>query len=444
MGLLTAADYLTDQEKELLTETLQFATKAHEGQFRDTGEAFIMHPIKVAMMLTEYKPDLLTLQAALLHDVVEDTHVSIHEIKDKFCAKVSFIVHALTKGKKPETMNRLEFMESYYTQILLASEQDQRVALIKIFDRLHNIQTLHGKPAPKQVNYANETLTFFAPLAKKMGLRKVLLSLEEQSFFYLNKQRYEKTKLLVNQYKKQLESVVEKLTLTFKENKYEIFPDQTPLYSLYSSLQFDGELENEIFIRVHTASLSECYTALGSIHSIWPPITEAFTDNMNQLATPFDEYIETKIEIDQTLKCTVKIMTKQQGRAFDNGVLSKKIEGCTIPPIFWDSTTMDSLDHEAVIHEYFQPTIKVYNQYGDVVLVPDGSTVVDYLFYVYGEKAFYATGVTVNEKNSRIRDYLKAGDRIHCQIGGKITSSSDWINFATTRKAFMYLEKQRL
>ncbi|MET3698528.1 GTP pyrophosphokinase [Bacillus oleivorans] len=446
MELLKNVHYLEVHERNILINTIEFASRAHKGQVRDTGEPFIMHPLTVAQMLADYQADLVTLQAAVLHDVVEDTAVSIEEIDAEFGKKVSYIVNALTKGKKPLHLDRYEFMQSYYTQLLLASSHDVRVAVIKIFDRLHNIQTLHGKPVSKQVTYANETLTFFAPLLKKLGLRSLLHTLEERALFYLNQDRLKKANEFISQYKKQLEPIQDRLAyhLNRAQLKVSIQLDQTPVYSLLSSLQSDGVLEREVYIRIHTHSEKECYRALKEIHSIWKPVNAEFTNFMHQQAAPFDPYIETFIETNDNQRSTVKIMTKKNAHRYDHGILS--ILNRPINPFhFYRSIEyrLEDLNAEMIIHECFLPMIHVYNQYGEVVVIPEGATVVDYLFHVYGDRAFFTTNIKINGKVAKVNKCLHAGDRIYCTIGTKPITAPDWIHFATTSKALMHLEKQK-
>lgn len=432
---LQNVNYLTKEELKILEETVLFASEAHTGQFRDTGEAFIHHPIEITQMLAEYKVDLITLQAAILHDVVEDTPIQIKEIKEKFGQEVAFIVESLTKGKRPTTLSRLEFMESYYTQILLAAETDIRVAIIKIFDRLHNIQTLHGKPIPKQINYANETLTFFAPLAKKLGLRGVQKAIEEQAFFYLNPKRYHKTNLFIKQYKQQMKPLLEKLKSELQPDNIVDF-DHTPVYSLYSNLQYESSLEREISLVVLTATIEECYTVLGVIHSLWRPVTHLFVDSINQSASPFEQYILTTIETEEGLLCTFKIMTKEQGHFYNYGILYKLDAYQSLQFDYGADTT-----YEEFIAEYFQPTITVYNQLGEMVVIPEGATVVDYLFYAFEDKAFYVSEIKVNGQRSHVNQPLIPGDKIDLQFGQEpIFVTSSWVHYATTRKALQYLE----
>ncbi|WP_243298411.1 HD domain-containing protein [Bacillus litorisediminis] len=446
MDLLNNVHYLKVQEREILNNTIEFASRAHQGQIRDTGEPFIMHPLMVAHMLADYRADLVTLQAAVLHDVIEDTAVTNDEIHAAFGKKVSFIVQSLTKGKKPLHMDRFEYMQCYYTQLLLASSHDIRVALIKIFDRLHNMQTLHGKPVSKQVTYANETLTFFAPLLKKLGLRAILHQLEEQAFFYLNEGRLEKTNLLINQYKKQLEPIRDRLQFHLHRAKLNISIqlDQTPVYSLLSSLQYDGTLEREVYVRIHTSSEKDCYRTLKEIHSIWKPVDVEFTNFMHQQAAPFDPFIETFIEANDKQKVTIKIMTNKNANKYDYGILSILKRPINPFEVYRSlEKSAEDINAEAMIHECFLPMIHVFNHYGEVVVLPEGSTVVDYLFHVYGEKAFFTNGIMINDKVSKVNKCLQAGDRVYCSIGTKPSAAPDWIHYATTSKAILHLEKQK-
>uniref|UniRef100_UPI003F8CEC79 HD domain-containing protein n=1 Tax=Bacillus manliponensis TaxID=574376 RepID=UPI003F8CEC79 len=203
--LLKKAAYLHENEQNQLLKAMGVAEKAHEGQFRVSGEPFIMHPFAVTEILLDSRAEATTVIAALLHDVVEDTAHTIEEIEREFGKKVAAIVDGLTKVDKKQISNKEEYEAVNVKKLLLATQIDIRVAVIKVIDRLHNMRTLHVKTIEKQVPYANETVKIFSPLCKRLGLIHIQKELEELAFLYLhNPKYYFMTSFLLNYFRKQL------------------------------------------------------------------------------------------------------------------------------------------------------------------------------------------------------------------------------------------------
>ncbi|MCT6923278.1 HD domain-containing protein [Metasolibacillus sp.] len=191
--LFTKAFYLQQAELEQLRMAMRFAEQAHAGQYRISGEPYIIHPFAVTEILLDYQADITTLIAALLHDVVEDTHYTTEDITQQFGTKIAMIVEGLTKVDKKDVTGQDEYKAINLKKLLLAAQMDIRVAIIKVVDRLHNMRTLQVKTAQKQVPYASETLKIFSPLCKKLKLSYIRRELEELSFFYLKPSKYDKT-----------------------------------------------------------------------------------------------------------------------------------------------------------------------------------------------------------------------------------------------------------
>ncbi|WP_228485617.1 HD domain-containing protein [Thermaerobacillus caldiproteolyticus] len=197
--ILKKSNYLSESHIELLKRAISFAEEAHQGQKRATGEPYFIHPLTVCEILIDYRADIISLVSALLHDVVEDTNTSLSDIERNFGPQVSLIVDGLTKITRGN-LQKDEYNAINFEKLLTASEQDIRVAIIKIADRLHNMRTLAVKKVEKKVPYANETLILFSPLAKKLGLLKIQDELEDLGFSYLNPPKYKKMKKLINSY----------------------------------------------------------------------------------------------------------------------------------------------------------------------------------------------------------------------------------------------------
>ncbi|HDR7297008.1 TPA: bifunctional (p)ppGpp synthetase/guanosine-3',5'-bis(diphosphate) 3'-pyrophosphohydrolase, partial [Bacillus cytotoxicus] len=188
--LLEKASYLSSEEQHHLRRAILFSKQAHDGQYRQTGEPYINHPFAVTEILLNYKADIVTLIAALLHDVVEDTPYSLKQVQSLFGHTVSYIIDGLTKEEKQHGQEKELYDAMNLKKFLLASQKDIRVVMIKVIDRLHNMHTLSVKKPAKQVAYANETLKLFAPLAKKLGLSHIQHELENISFQYLHREKH--------------------------------------------------------------------------------------------------------------------------------------------------------------------------------------------------------------------------------------------------------------
>ncbi|GAB6465539.1 GTP pyrophosphokinase [Bacillus cereus] len=240
--LLQKENYLQSNELKLLKKAIQFAERAHDGQYRQTGEPYIIHPFAIAEILINYKADITTLIAALLHDVVEDTEHSLEEIESHFGTTIRYIVNGLTKRKKQQNQNKIIYEAINFKKLLLSSQHDIRVGIIKVIDRLHNIKTLNVKKPAKQVAYANETLTLFAPLAKRLGLYTIQYELENLAFQYLHKERYNKVLEFLTGYVPHLQKNITDLRRgihSFYDTNlsFEISYEFPPIYTAYSQLQ---------------------------------------------------------------------------------------------------------------------------------------------------------------------------------------------------------------
>jgi GTP diphosphokinase / guanosine-3',5'-bis(diphosphate) 3'-diphosphatase len=198
-GMRKKSSYLPESHIELLTRAISFAEEAHQGQKRATGEPYFIHPLTVCEILMDYKADIISLVSALLHDVVEDTNISLSDIERNFGPQVSLIVDGLTKIIRGN-LQKDEYNAINFEKLLTASEHDIRVAVIKIADRLHNMRTLAVKKAEKKISYANETLILFSPLAERLGLLKIQKELEDLGFNDLHPSKYKKMKTLINRY----------------------------------------------------------------------------------------------------------------------------------------------------------------------------------------------------------------------------------------------------
>lgn len=313
------AHYLGQSDLISLEKAFEFASRAHDGQKRATGEPYLTHPVAVCSILMEEQADLPTLMSALLHDVVEDTDVTIDEVEKQFGQEVSRIVDGLTKVERG-LMSKEEHHATNMQKLLSAAADDVRVAVVKIADRLHNMRTLDVKPVEKQIPYANEALIFFAPLAGKLGLRKMRAELEEISFPFLNPVRCSEVVGAVESYSARFDRVFQQVgekvggTVTFEGMR-------EPLYQSYSLLQDDVEVSDLYSIRITTDSVLNCYSVMGSVHQVFKPVADSFIDHLALPVSPFNQKLQTKVWVGNDM-VRIILQTREGKALSDQGVLA--------------------------------------------------------------------------------------------------------------------------
>ncbi|MCW1239602.1 MULTISPECIES: HD domain-containing protein [Bacillus] len=459
--LLEKASYLNKAELEQLHKAILVSEKAHEGQFRVSGEPYITHPFAVTEILLDCKADIITLVAALLHDVVEDTDYTIEYIRDIFGKKVADIVEGLTKIDKKQIPNKEEYEAINLKKLLLATQGDIRVAIIKVIDRLHNMRTLQVKAVKKQIPYANETLKIFAPICKRLGIFHFQHELEDLGFFYLNHSKYKGMKILLQNYVKLLEGLSQNIMqdinnflnppLIFEVN-YEV----SPIYTAYSRLQDIQDITVVSKIIITVSSNLDCYKILGIIHQLYKPIPHQFEDNIAIESDVLNKYLKTKVVINNH-EIMICIETKINQEIRDKGVfhiLTKSITDKEMQNIIHklmnhfiktnDLVTQDAIEfYDLVSYELFQDNIVVFTPKLDSVNLPQGATVIDFAFALNPEIAKYMSGAKVNGINKSIITNVSHLDIVELLVTENISNvRHGWLSFANSSKAQIEIYKE--
>ena len=295
-SLLSLASTYLKQEKniKLIEDAYNLAKQQHEGQFRMSGEPYINHPLAVAYMLTEIHAGPSTIAAALLHDVVEDTDISLDYIEKYFGSDVAKIVDGVTKISKLKYMTKEKVLEKSHQKILVAMAKDVRVILVKLYDRLHNMRTLEFQTPEKQKRIAQETLDLYAPLAHRLGMYRLKAELEDLSFKYTNPEEYIRVLNLIKQQKAARDDDIVKMIERLKEilntngfKNFDIKGRVKNIYSVCKKMNTKNKEFNEIYdllaLRIIVPTIEDCYHALGLVHGEWTPIPLRFKD---YIATP--------------------------------------------------------------------------------------------------------------------------------------------------------------
>ncbi|MEX3622557.1 HD domain-containing protein [Viridibacillus arvi] len=449
--LIQMSDYLSRSDIKLLEKVITFADNAHHGQKRATGEPFITHPVAVCEILLEYKADITSLISALLHDVVEDTDITIREIQLKFGKQVATIVEGLTKVEKG-LLEKEEYSAINTEKLLTASILDIRVAVIKIADRLHNMRTLSIKKVEKKIPYANETIIFFAPLAERLGLYRIQDELEALSFSYLNPPKSNTVQKLINKYVAKFADLFLKCSAEIQRVGGSLIIGldwgKEPLYRSYCLLLEEHALSDLFSIKVITNSPLNCYTALGIIHNLYTPIENQLMDNIAIAKSPFLKQLKTKVHIDN-IEVNFIIQSEYDKKLNDTGVfallkddltsseittLSRDLLGDAIHTV--KSISNSSIEfYDLIAFELLQRVITVYTPKMDVVSLPRGSTIIDFAFTLNPQLAKCMSAALVNGKLKPIHHVLNDMEIVEILSINKEMVRADWLVHAQTSKA---------
>ena len=459
------SEYNTNSEDlDLINRAYEYAYNKHFGVKRISGDDYIIHPLNVAMILTDINADACCLAAALLHDVVEDTNTSNEEISKLFGSEVALLVDGVTKINRLHFVNAGEQMAANQRKILVGLSEDVRIIIIKLADRLHNMRTLYVMPIEKQKKKARETLEILTPVADRLGINKIKSELEDLSLKYLKPDVYHDIVEKLNAKKTEMDDdvkdMLDEVSSLLNEHhiKHEMFGRSKSIYSIYKKLD-KGKKFNDIYdilaLRVLVDTEQECYLTLGLIHSKYKPVPNRFKDYVAMPKTNLYQSLHTTVfGVDGKL-FEIQIRTYDMHKIAEFGIASHwsyKVHGSV-------NTVRDSmetklqifrsiieLNEETDTPEEFISSIKqdiltsdsiyVYTPKGDVIELPADSTPVDFAYKVHSEVGNSIVGALVNESIVPLDYKLKTGDII--KVNTSKTSkgpNKDWLNFVVTTQA---------
>ena len=439
----------------------RFAEASHDGQTRMSGEDFIEHPLAVAGILADLRLDTTTLEAALLHDTVEDTEVTIEVIEDEFGDEVARIVDGLTKLDRFKFRTREQQQAENVRKMIVAMAGDIRVLLIKLADRLHNMRTLGALTPAKQRSIATETLEIYAPLANRLGVQEIKWELEDLSFKYLHPGPYREIANLVDARRGERTALIEQVTsglrTKLKELGIKADVDGRPkhLYSIYEKMVIRGKEFNEIFdlvgIRVQVESLRDCYAALGAVHALWKPIPGRFKDYIAMPKSNMYQSLHTTVVGPAGKPLEIQIRTRDMHRTAQFGIAAhwRYKEGSKqakeAADLAWLGETMDWLKDIADPREFMEGLridlsggrVFVFTPKGDVVNLPQGATPVDFAYAIHTDVGHRTVGAKVGGKLVPLDYELRTGDAVDI-LTSKAQGegpSQDWLQFVATPRA---------
>jgi GTP diphosphokinase / guanosine-3',5'-bis(diphosphate) 3'-diphosphatase len=458
--LAARADYLPASEREALDRALVIATEAHQGQSRLTGEPYIEHPIAVATILADLRLDADTLVAALLHDTVEDTHITRDDIRAAFGDHVAQLVDGVTKLGKIHVRSAEEHQAENIRKMLVAMAEDVRVVLIKLGDRLHNMRTIEGHTPERRIRISRETLDIYAPLAHRLGIWQIKGELEDLAFAVLDPDNHHLVEAKLASKREQRDAFVRDVSEILAREfeplgmEAEISGRTKHLYSIHEKMRRGQKEFEEIYdliaIRVLVDTIKDCYGALGVVHSLWKPIPGRFKDYIAMPKGNGYQSLHTTVLSHTGEPMEVQIRTHEMHQLSEYGVAAHwRYKGVADPQrvderFTWLRLLMDwqkeVLDAEAFVDtvkvDIFQDEVFVFTPRGDVRSLPQGSTPVDFAYRIHTDVGHHCIGAKVNGRMVPLDHRLQNGDIVEVlTTKAPHGPSRDWLSFVKTSSA---------
>ncbi|WP_297485134.1 bifunctional (p)ppGpp synthetase/guanosine-3',5'-bis(diphosphate) 3'-pyrophosphohydrolase [Ferrovum sp.] len=459
--LRVATTYLRPSDLELLEQAFHLAARAHEGQFRKSGEPYLIHPLSVAVILAEWHLDPQALCAALLHDTVEDTGTTTQEITEQFGPSVSELVEGVSKLDRLEFQTEQQAQAENFRKMLLAMARDVRVILIKLADRLHNMRTLGAMKSDKQRRIARETLDIYGPIANRLGLHKLYQELEDLGFRYLYPNRYTVLSKALKAARGNRREVVGKILSALEQRLASFGLDvsikgrEKHLSSIYQKMQEKSlsfsQVQDIYGFRVIVPDLPSCYLALGALHTLYKPIPGKFKDYIAIPKSNGYQSLHTTLFGPFGTPVEIQIRTRDMHKIAESGVASHWL---------YKSSNTPLSDVQKKTHQWLQSLLEYQSESGDAVeflehikvdLFPDavyvftpkgtikslirGATAVDFAYDVHTDIGHHCVAAKINDQLAPLRTILNNGDRVEIITEAEASPNPAWLNYVVTAKA---------
>ncbi|MBR0374828.1 MAG: bifunctional (p)ppGpp synthetase/guanosine-3',5'-bis(diphosphate) 3'-pyrophosphohydrolase [Mogibacterium sp.] len=447
----------------IIAKAFEVANDLHQGQFRKSGEPYVIHPVAVAKILANFGMDNETIVAGLLHDVVEDTPYTRDQLVNDFNEEIATLVDGVTKLGNIKYDSKEELQAENFRKMFLAMSKDIRVLLIKLADRLHNMRTLEYMSTAKREEKAVETLEIYAPLAGRLGIYSIKFELEDLALKYLYPQEYKTLAAEVNKKKEEREKAVQIVIKQISEGldamgiKYDVMGRSKHLYSIYKKMVIQHKQLDEIFdltaVRVIVQTVRDCYAVLGLVHTKWMPIPGRFKDYIAMPKPNMYQSLHTTVIGDNGDPFEIQIRTYEMHHIAEYGIAAHwkykegKIHGTADESeqklawlrqaLEWQKDADDSLEFlETLKMDLFDNQVFVFTPQGDVLELPAESTPIDFAFKIHTDVGIKCVGAKVNGKMVTIDHKLHNGDIVEIITSANSSGPSmDWINIAKSSHA---------
>ena len=449
--------YFNPKDQDYINRAFQYAYDGHKGQNRKSGEPYITHPLHVALYLCELNFDKETIAAALLHDLIEDTEISYDDLKKEFGEEVADIVDGVTKLDKIKYSTNEEAKADAIRKMVIAMSKDIRVLILKLADRLHNIQTIEYHQDWKQEKIANETLYVYAPLAHRLGFQSIKHVLEDKSFKILHANQDKEIKDMITETNPDRDSqigiAIEIIKTLLNDNSMsaEVYGRPKHNYSIYKKIVNQGltfnEINDLIGIRIVTDDVKNCYTILGLIHANFQPVLGRFKDFISMPKFNLYQSLHTTVLTSDGTKMEIQIRTHDMHYRAEYGVAAhwKYKEKPSNDLTSWTNELSEISNEYPDPNEFLQHMkfdlyeneVFCLTPEGDVIALPQGSTPVDFAFAIHTQVGEKLIGAKVNGKLVNLSNLLKSGDTIEILTSKDKDKgpSRDWLNIVKTSRA---------
>src|SRR5512143_2903019 len=444
-------------------KAFDLAVIAHEGQKRATGEPYVTHPIASAQILAELGIDPVAIQAALLHDVPEDTEVSLTEVEERFGREVAHLVDGVTKLSRFSTHSHEQQQAENIRKMLLAMAEDIRVVLIKLADRLHNMRTLYGLPAEKQLRIARQTMEIYAPLAERLGIWQMKWELEDLAFKTLEPERFRELAKLLDTRRVGRETYIDRAIAELRPRleaagiEADVQGRPKHIYSIWKKMQRKGAEFGEIYdvyaIRILVDEIRDCYASLGIVHALWRPIPGQFDDYIAVPKNNLYQSLHTAVIALDGKPLEIQIRTHAMHQVSEVGIAAhwrykegSKAERDYDAKLAWlrqlmewqrDVSESDATEFvEGIKLDIFQDQVFVFTPRGDVKDLPASSTPLDFAYRIHTDIGHRTIGAKVNSRLVPLDYKLKNGDIVEVvTTRAGHGPSRDWLNVVRTQHA---------
>jgi GTP pyrophosphokinase len=460
----TVSSYAQSSDLDLVRLAYDFAAAAHEGQFRKSGEPYIVHPLAAAQMLADMHIDPVIVIATLLHDVPEDTAVTIEDIEKNFGSEIAGLVRGITKLGKLKYRGVERYIENL-RKMFVAMAEDVRVMIMKFADRINNLETLGALPPPKQYRIALESLEIYAPIAGRLGMAEMKGQLEDLAFRYVYPSEYQRVRELMEEKLKHKEAHLHRTEASAAEELKKsgipvisIAGRSKRLYSFYQKLQRKNNDTSKIFdlvaIRIIVPTVADCYATLGILHKIWKPMRGRIKDYISQPKPNHYRSLHTTVFDENGENVEFQIRTPEMHEEAEFGIAAHwhyDENGSRLPmrELRWvkelaeiQKEMLNRLsDLEELKVDFLASRIFVFTPKGDVIDLPEDATPVDFAYHIHSHIGDTCIGARVNDKMVNLETPLKNGDVVEIIVDkNRKGPSEDWIKFVKTQTAKYHIK----